>query len=385
MNASSDRLTVIVATTNFPTKRLPHKGVFLQRDVQGLVANGHLVTCLVGRSLFRSDHVSVAPTTGLKVVERRYLSLSYVPALDRQLTGLAQRNSTKALRPLVESYAASADVFYAKFLNTAPLLDHVPRSTARILGVGEGLGSIQNRLKGFREGELKRCLRAADLVEVKNQEVADFLETEYDCGEKLRVVPSGVDTDVFRPGDKVRARDTLGIAPDAFVIAMIGSRNSNKGGGRLIDACGPSAPGDWLMAMAGPGWYGGGANRLELGEVSPETIRNLLEAADVFAMLSLSEGMPNALLEALSSGLPCIVSQRAYSDFLRDGEDCLKVDPLSPQAIRGALETLYASASLRQRLGTRGRAVAETLSQRKRVQRLEAILCEAVRLRGGKR
>src|SRR5206468_3989982 len=75
-----------------------------------------------------------------------------------------------------------------------------------------------------------------------------------------------------------------------------------------------------------------------------------LRRADVVAFPSWWEGVPNALLEALSTGHPIVATKvGGIPDVVRDDEHALLVPPRDPQALASALERA---------LGEEGRALA---------------------------
>jgi glycosyltransferase involved in cell wall biosynthesis len=108
-----------------------------------------------------------------------------------------------------------------------------------------------------------------------------------------------------------------------------------------------------------------------------------LRASDVFAFPTLGEGMPNALLEAMATGLPCVASAvGGCRDVLTDGETGLLVPAGDAAAFQGALEAVVQSAALRARLGAAARAAAVAqFSLETMVDRYEA--CYRVVLAGG--
>lgn len=74
-------------------------------------------------------------------------------------------------------------------------------------------------------------------------------------------------------------------------------------------------------------------------------------------MPSLWEGLPLVLLEALSVGVPVVASAcDGILDVLRDGDNGLLVTPADAGALAAALELLCNDASLRDRLGAKGRS-----------------------------
>ncbi len=76
---------------------------------------------------------------------------------------------------------------------------------------------------------------------------------------------------------------------------------------------------------------------------------------DVFVLPSHREGMPNAVLEAMARGLPCIVSDvGGQTELIEHGLHGLVVPPRRPDALLEAMRTLAGSAALRTRLGDAG-------------------------------
>lgn len=85
----------------------------------------------------------------------------------------------------------------------------------------------------------------------------------------------------------------------------------------------------------------------------------LLQTAWGFVLPSRWEGMPNALLEAMACGVPCIATRVSGSeDIIEHETNGLLVPPLDPAALARALKRLIEDAELAQRLAHAGRATA---------------------------
>ena len=79
------------------------------------------------------------------------------------------------------------------------------------------------------------------------------------------------------------------------------------------------------------------------GLVSHEELPDRLREHDVFVLPSYREGLSLALLEALASGLSCVVTHTANDNgFLRQDVDALLVDTGDSDALRDALLRLAA-------------------------------------------
>jgi len=86
----------------------------------------------------------------------------------------------------------------------------------------------------------------------------------------------------------------------------------------------------------------------------------LLAGASVFVLPSYAEGLPMALLEAMSWGLPVIASPvGGIPQVVRQDDNGLLIDPGDVDALSGALRRLLAEPALRQRLGKAARATVE--------------------------
>ncbi len=81
-----------------------------------------------------------------------------------------------------------------------------------------------------------------------------------------------------------------------------------------------------------------------------------LSRFDLFAISSVEEGQPLALLEAMARGLPVVATRiGGIPATLADGREGLLVEPRDPRALAKALETLSEDSSLRQKLGEAAR------------------------------
>ena len=170
-----------------------------------------------------------------------------------------------------------------------------------------------------------------------------------------------------------RARRALGIPPDATGVGAVGRLTYQK------------APEDFLTAMRELGrrgrpdavgvWVGGGdlaerVGRLTRSASGPRVvlageradIPEILPAFDVFALPSRYEGLPTAIVEAMTCGIPVVATAvNAVGDVVVPGETGLLVPPRRPDLLAEAVDYLLTSpdaaarmaANARDRLGTR--------------------------------
>lgn len=85
-------------------------------------------------------------------------------------------------------------------------------------------------------------------------------------------------------------------------------------------------------------------------------VKPYLDAADIFVLPSLAEGISNSLLEAMSCGLACIATNVGGSpDVLEKGECGLLIPAGQIAELRNAIVFLTANADVRENLGARAR------------------------------
>lgn len=132
-------------------------------------------------------------------------------------------------------------------------------------------------------------------------------------------IPNPIDTRFFCKKDKTVARHELGLPTDGRLILFVAQRatNKNKGVSHLIEALEklteshPDTKNNTAIAI-----LGGHSDELaaqlplptySLGYVSnPKHIINIYNAADVFVLPSLSDNLPNTIMESMACGVPCV-------------------------------------------------------------------------------
>ena len=193
-------------------------------------------------------------------------------------------------------------------------------------------------------------VRAADKVVAVSDPIRRQLRRSGLSSEKLSMIDNGIDVDRFLRGQSSkRLRRSLNIEDSAMVIGTIGSLTEEKGHRYLIE----SIPG--VIARFPNALFifvGSGKERQSL-ELKARTlgvadsvlftgVRNdipdLLSILDAFALPSLREGLPMALLEAQAAHIPVVATNvGAIPTVIKDRETGLLIPPRSPEALCTAL------------------------------------------------
>ena len=136
-------------------------------------------------------------------------------------------------------------------------------------------------------------------------------------GQKIVSIPNPIDTHVYRLGDRQAARELLGLPKDKRIILFASQRVTNryKGMDYLVEACQLLAKSQGqIHDSIAVAILGGHAEEITLpfptyplGYINDERrIVAAYQAADVFVLPSLSENLPNTIMEAMACGVPCV-------------------------------------------------------------------------------
>jgi len=187
---------------------------------------------------------------------------------------------------------------------------------------------------------------------------------------KVRTIYNGVDTARFAPGDRAAARLALGIPADAAVAGTVGRLDPVKDHAGLIHAFTRTRrAGTRALVIAGDGPVRRDLERL-IGELGVgdrvrllgerEDVPSILQALDVFVLPSLGEGMSNAILEAMATGLPVIATRVGGNvELVRDGITGRLIEPRRPDVLAEALDAYLGQPALARAHGAAGRARAD--------------------------
>lgn len=209
--------------------------------------------------------------------------------------------------------------------------------------------------------------RHMDAAIGNSRAVVEELVEEGVPSAKIRLIHNGIECASASPA-RAEARRMLGLGPDTLIGIIVANLISYKGHRDLIEALArvsPDLPAGWQMLCVGRDHglqvkleslaraRGIEANVQFRGE-RLDTAR-LLAAADFGVLSSWEEGFSNVILEAMSAGLPMVVTDvGGNTEAVSAEETGLVVPPRNPAALGAAILRLARDPALRQRLGQAG-------------------------------
>lgn len=233
----------------------------------------------------------------------------------------------------------------------------------------------------------RNAARLADVIVVNAPVVAeDYVRWAGAEPRKIVVMPNAVDGEGWLARPWRDRRRELGIEAGELAVLTVGRLAREKDQALLLRASAAAhrrgLPHRLIVVGDGPCREDllRQAAALGIGERthwvgSTEAPQDFYRSADIFALSSEIEGLPNVLLEAQAFGLAVVTTAAGGAgEVVADGETGLVVPVGGEEAFATALGRLLADAELRRRLGEAGqRRVLEVFTVERMVRQVEAL------------
>lgn len=264
--------------------------------------------------------------------------------------------------------ADEVDLAHAWLVN-----DDAYTALAHIGGPRPWVASMRSRpldRDGLRKRIDRWTFRRADRVVVNESEVIDFLERELGCPRsKVTLIPNGVDFErLLGSRSREAVRSELNTPLDSLALQFAGRLEGVKNLPLLLDAFSRivqkgvnaflwvSGDGSLRESLEDLSRSLGLGDRVRFTGVRKD-LPDLLRAADLFVLCSISEGLPNVVLEAMGCGTPALVTKGCgCGDLIRTGENGWIAARATPEALAADLEAILGD---RDALTSAGRNAAE--------------------------
>ena len=235
----------------------------------------------------------------------------------------------------------------------------------------------------FLKPIIKTIWRSSSLIICKCQEEAERVRQVFPRA-RIRVVPNGVDIAAYSPPAERPPSKPLVIVSAARLVERKGQRHAIKA---LAALRGVGVDARLLLVGEGDsrGEYQNLVSALGLSEhvefagaVAREAMPEVYRKADIFVLPSSAESMSVACLEALSCGLPLVVTSGGGSEsFIEQGANGFLIPDGNAEALTEALLVLARSAELRRAYGERSREIALGFSWATTTRGIFEVLVEA--------
>jgi glycosyltransferase involved in cell wall biosynthesis len=270
------------------------------------------------------------------------------------------RSTERRTRP------ASIYIYHSRFVSDA--VDRLSRRVWPLSTVGHLTRRVMDRV------EMVDYTSPDAIIAVSPFSKTELEERLGGPDPRIEVIPTGVDTNAFRPGDRAAARRELGIPDEARVIMTVGRLVPVKRYDRAIDALAmlrrSESGTDYRLVVVGRG-----PERGSLGERvraaglddavrfdgfrKGDELRTRYAAADLVLCTSEFENWSLSLLEALACGVPVLgVPNGGIPQLLATVDEGLILADSEPTTAAAAIRSLLADRARLAALGAMARRVA---------------------------
>lgn len=354
-------LRILTLSTLFPNAAAPNFGIFVERQTAELASRPEADITVI-------NPVGMPPWPVNRLTQ--YQALKYLPEHEQwrgldvhrprfrlipKIGGAANpRRIADAILPLVRELHEKAplDLIDAEFfypdgpaaMRLAAALDIPFTIKARGADIHHWSSSPKCRAQ-----IMQAAAKASTLLAVSDALKQDMVNLGMD-GSKIRVHYTGLDQNRFVPVDRVAAKRELGVSGPLFITA--GALIKRKNQDLVIRALTRFPDAELMLAGSGEeeqvyralAAQLGVADRVRfLGSVPHDQLPHLTAAADIAILVSKSEGLANAWVEALACGTPVIISEAGGARELVTSVDAGRVVDQSVEAIVKAATAILAA------------------------------------------
>ena len=372
---------------NYPTKdRQVH--VFLENVVNCLVDRGEVCNVIAPQS-----YVAYYLKKGIKrkIVSEYYTSngnkyMVYSPLYmvfpkvrigEFSFQDIQRFSFYRALKKVYRKCHLNADVVYSHFVQVgiAGVKLATELGIPSIIANGEADTLNETRLysRGLIYNTLKNVTGIISVSTKNRNEIEILSDNDSTVMSKVSVIVNAVDSERFYKKDKFQVRKKMGWPQDAFVVAFTGSFIERKGVLRLCQAI--DRFDDVYSIFIGSGEERPNCrNILYCGRVDNAELSDYLNAADVFVLPTQAEGCSNAIVEAISCGLPVISSDKEFNYDILDDTCSILINPNSVDDIAHAIKKIKDDSFFRQSLNKGAQQKATSLSLSVRVDKIQEFI-----------
>lgn len=353
---SESPLDILLVTSNYPYEGHPNVGTFVASLAEMWARHGDAVrviaplpiwTARTGEFVWR--HPSSSGSLQPDVVHPSFMSYSNRTLGPISTPAWTLRSFRQAAMRATLRNKNKPDVVYSHFLVPAGVAGaEIARQLdcPSIVAIGESDFDLAEAT--MTREQLSCAVQGFTGILCVSEFNAQTMVDQYGADRsRVKVVPNAVDTDRFRPHDRLEARRHLGLPEDAMILSFTGYFIDRKGPLRVVEAM-ERVPGLYGVFLGDGPQMPSGERVLHAGRVAHGEVARWLSASDFFVLPTRAEGSPNAVVEAMACGLPVVSSDIPSLQETVDEESALLVDPENISALAEALAEMSQNPNRRQ-------------------------------------
>ncbi len=347
-------LNILSVCTNYPTANYPTVGLFVQRRLAAMsnLADLQILVPQPSFPVLRPKRIdSLGQFDNLEVTIR---SMFYIPRIANHWNGMWMDRCIEQWLESLPSLNLRNCVLDAHFgfPEGVGVFRVAKRRKFPFFITLRGLETDLFQVPSIRQQLIDALNQSTGVIAVSESLRNTAVENGVDSS-KIRVIGNGVDGSFFSVGSKSHSRTKLGIPASDKLIVSVGTIRRLKGFDLLLEAIKPFRDdADFRCVILGKVMEQSFFNELNeciasmgmerriqlLGARPPEEVVHWLRAADMFVLPTRREGCCNAVLEALSTGVPVITTPAGDNvKFVSNGFSGFIVAHESPEEITNAI------------------------------------------------
>lgn len=375
MTVSID-MNLVVISDNYPSDRMPNKGAFVYNLIQEL-SRYHNITVVAPfkiHDLLKFKRKDGYGKERCRVYRPLYFSFSNKKILFLNTGRWTKYFIAKAVKRCLNDLPTKPDLIYAHFLSNAQsALPYIKENSTPLI-IASGESSYANFLEDSTVSlkELRGC--TSHIVCVSETNKSALKELKFDEN-RITVIPNAVDLTLFKPLEKNKCKEKLGISTHKFVVGFVGHFIHRKGPNRIIDAIKILNDKDIeLVCVGGKGNLTPNNFTTVIAPLPNYELPQIYNAFDIFVLPTLSEGHCNVIEEAKACCIPIVSSIGTSVEEQVDQATAILVDPMDAGKIAEAIFLLKEDKSKRDQMIANLSAQRGRYSIKKRGEKINSVL-----------
>ncbi|WP_418180399.1 glycosyltransferase [Aliarcobacter lanthieri] len=311
-------MKILAITANYPHITNEYSGIFVKNTLQELAKLGNEIVVITPQKFHKKKMPYFQEENGLKVYRPTYITYSAKNILGFNTIKLSHKSFEKAVFKTLKNIDFVPDAIYSHFLfpagNTA---SKVGEKLNKKVFCALGEDNILVYSSSLGNSMISKTLNNIDILIPNNYQIENILKNQFSIpSNKIKVIYNGVDIKTFYFMNKEFSRTKLSLPIEERIVLFVGNFEDRKGPLRVLEACKMLEKTPKIIFIGSGNQILKDENIIFCGKVSHDKLPYYLNACDVFVFPSKSEGMPNALLEAMACNCNIVSSNIDVNQFI---------------------------------------------------------------------